>query len=230
MLVAVTRVSRASRSPAFSALSAELSSPTGVEASSLRAPPRCQAGRTGPRTPWIGAGRTPMTGRRRGGPLATDSRLGPSACGCSSRRRAGKAGSAASQTPSDFRSWRVHPGAPSARRARGAAAVRCEAWGEAAAVSSAEALLWARVRGPSVAACRFMRLISSPFGSITAARQLSRRCWDEEHLVALTSCAGAARAMRGNRRRRARVSLSAPVPGPAGGGIDDHAQRVDLCP
>jgi len=51
-----------------------------------------------------------------------------------------------------------------------------------------------------------MRLISSPNGSITAARQLSRHCWVEEDLVALPPIAGASRAMRGNERRRARVS------------------------
>jgi len=87
-----------------------------------------------------------------------------------------------------------------------AAAVRSEAWGEAAAVSGAAALLLARVRGPSVATCRCMRAISSANGSITAARQLSRHCLVEEDLVALPPLAGAARAMRGNRRMRARVS------------------------
>jgi len=63
---------------------------------------------------------------------------------------------------------------PSTSRARTAAAVRSEAWGEAAAVSAA--LLWARVRGPSVVACRWMLAISSPNGSMTAAKQLSRHC------------------------------------------------------
>jgi len=87
-----------------------------------------------------------------------------------------------------------------------AAAVWSEVWEEAAAISGAAALLLARVRGPSVAAYRCMRAISSPNGSVVAARQLSRHCWVEEDLVALPPRAGAARAMRGNRRRRARVS------------------------
>jgi len=42
------------------------------------------------------------------------SRLGPSACGCHSRTWVSTAGSAASQTPSDVRSRRARPGAPSA--------------------------------------------------------------------------------------------------------------------
>jgi len=113
---------------------------------------------------------------------------------------------AASQTPSDVRRWRARPGAPSARRARTAAAVRSESGGEAAAASVSAYLLWARVRGPSVAPCRCMRAISAPNGSITAARQLSRHCWVHVDLVALPIPAGAARVMRGNRRRRARVS------------------------
>jgi len=132
--------------------------------------------------------------------------LGPSACGCNSRRRVSTAGSAASQTPSDVRIWRARPGAPSARRARTAAAVRSEAGGEAAAVSGAAVLLSARVRGPSVTACSCMRAISSPNGSTTCARQLSRHCWVDVDLVALPARARAARAMRGNMRRRARVS------------------------
>jgi len=61
-----------------------------------------------------------------------------------------------------------------------------------------------RVRGPSVASCRCMRVISSPNGSIIAARQLRRHCWVEEDLVALPTHAGAERVMRGERRRRAR--------------------------
>jgi len=32
------------------------------------------------------------------------------------------------------------------------------------------------VRGPSVVACRWMRVISSPNGSMTDARQLNRHC------------------------------------------------------
>jgi len=60
--------------------------------------------------------------------------------------------------------------------------------------------------GADVAACRSMRLIRFPSWSMTAARQLSRHCWVDVDLVALPPSAGAARAMRGNRRRRARVT------------------------
>jgi len=116
--------------------------------------------------------------------------LGPSACGCKSRRRVSTARSAASQTPSDVRIWRARPGAPSERRARTAAAVLSEAGGEAAAVSGAAALLWARVRGPSVAACRCMRTFNYPKGSITAVSQLSRHCWVDVDVVALPPRAG----------------------------------------
>jgi len=66
-------------------------------------------------------------------------------------------------------------GAPSSRRARTAAAVRSEAWGKAAAVPGAAALLWARVWEPSVFANLWMQAISSPKGFMTAARQLSRQ-------------------------------------------------------
>jgi len=131
--------------------------------------------------------------------------LGSSACGCNSRRRVGTARSASS-APSEVRSWRARPGVLSARRARTAAAVRSEALGKAATVSDAAALLWARVRAPSAAACQFMRAISSPSESITAVRQLRPHCWVEEDLVALPPRAGAAGAMPANRRRRARVS------------------------
>jgi len=159
------------------------------------------------------------------------SSFGHSACGCNSRRRASTAGSAESQTASDVRSWRARPGAPSGRMARTAAAVRSEAWGEAAATSGAAPLFWARAvraravravraggdgRGPSVAACRRMRLIRSPNGSITTARQLSRHCWVE----------GAARAMRGIRDGVPGSPMFAHFPGPAGRGRDrDPVQR-----
>jgi len=125
--------------------------------------------------------------------------------GLNSRRRVSTGGSAASQTPSDVMRWRARPGAPSARRARMAAAVRSEAWGDTAAVSGAAALLWARVQGPSAAACRFMRVTCSPNGSMTAARQLSRHCWVDEDVVNLPARAGAARAILGKRRRRNRI-------------------------
>jgi len=57
-----------------------------------------------------------------------------------------------------------------------------------------------------VAACRSMRLIRSPNGSMTAARQLRRHCSVDEDLVDLPPRARAARAMRGNKRSRARVA------------------------
>jgi len=47
-------------------------------------------------------------------------------------------------------------------------------------------------------------------GSTTADRQLSRHSWVEEDLFALLLLVGAARGMRGNRRRRARVSHVCP--------------------
>jgi len=101
--------------------------------------------------------------------------------------------------------WSSAKGA-SARRARTALTVRSEAWGEAAADSGAAALLWPRVRGPSVSTCWSMRLIRSPNGSITAARQLSRPCWVDGDLVALPPGAGEASAIRGNKRSRVMVS------------------------
>jgi len=62
---------------------------------------------------------------------------------------------------------------PSTSRARTAAAVRSEALGGS---SRLRGPTLARVRGPSVVACRWMLAISSSNGSMTAARQLSRHC------------------------------------------------------
>jgi len=140
--------------------------------------------------------------------------LGPSAWVCNSSRRVSTAGSAASQTPSDVRSWRARPGASSTRRARRvfhyegpdgrSNAVR--GLGRGSSRPRCAALLLTRVRGQSVFACRWMRAISSHKGSLTAARQLSRHCWVEGHLVTLPDHAGASRAMRGMMRRRVKVS------------------------
>jgi len=92
---------------------------------------------------------------------------GPSAWRCSSRRRATTAGSAKSQTPPEVRSWRDLPGALSASRARTAAAVRPDAWGEVSVpLDAAAALFLARVRGQSALASSLMRATSR--GSRTA--------------------------------------------------------------
>jgi len=73
---------------------------------------------------WSGAHDGATSGRSSG---KGGSRFGPSAWGCNFLGRVSTAGSDASQSPSDVRSWRARPGAPSARRARTAAAVRSEA-------------------------------------------------------------------------------------------------------
>jgi len=120
----------------------------------------------------------------------------PSALWCSSPRRASTAGSVESQTPSEVSSWRALPGAPSARRARTAAAVRYEAWGEAPAASGADAPVVARVRGPSASAARFTRATRSSKGSRTEDRKLMRHCCVGEDRVTFPPRAGAPRATR----------------------------------
>jgi len=127
------------------------------------------------------------TSRRSSG--KNGSRFGPSACGCSSRRRASKAGSAASQTPSDVRSWRASPAqlcqevpegrcCPVRGLGRGGSRLRCR--GPALGPRPGDV----RHRLP------VNRAIRSPKGSITAARQFNRHYQVDENLVALNPLFG----------------------------------------
>jgi len=99
------------------------------------------------------------------------------------------------------------PGTPPARRAQTAIAVRSEDWDDDESVDSdAAALVFFRVRGLSAGVARFTRATNSSRGSRTDDRQVRRHCCVEEARVAIQPRAGAASAIRGKRRRRARAS------------------------
>jgi len=127
-LIVVTRVSRASSRPALAALSAEFRQSSRCWGRSPEGPAALPRGNEPTRASiarrWSVAHEGVTSGRSSGSGAASPD---PAAWGCSSLRRASTAGSAESQTPSEVSSWRALPGAPSARRARTAAAVRSEA-------------------------------------------------------------------------------------------------------
>jgi len=121
-------------------------------------------------------------------------------------RRANTARSAESHKTAEVSSWRALPGAPSARRARTAAAVLSDACDKTSLALYAAAPVLARVRGPSAGAARFTRATNSSWGSRTENRQLWQHCCVDETRVAFPPRVGAADAMSVKLRRRALAS------------------------